>query len=244
VLVPFDEPPPHAENTMIEINTTQPINRVFTPRLPFSDAPTGYPTRRAEPPGRTSSTRRETTSIRETTNPHQTGAILRYTNVAGSWPPQMARTPAYCRTVPTITVRSTGTCGGVCSDSTRDRCTVRLGDEIRPRLAPSSPNVTVAPSLSRCAPAGASCTDALYRAEPSSEKRKICSSRDRFADIRAVFAVQSTSTKLSLCHRRARSYRTRHPLSTLRDAGLGDGVLSQRRRVLNLEISASLPGHP
>jgi hypothetical protein len=49
VLVLFDEPPPQAENTIIEINTTQPINRVFTPRLPFSDAPTGYPTRLAEP---------------------------------------------------------------------------------------------------------------------------------------------------------------------------------------------------
>jgi len=58
VLVLFDEPPPQAENTIIEINTTQPINRVFTPRLPFLDAPTGYPTRLAEPPGRTSSTRR------------------------------------------------------------------------------------------------------------------------------------------------------------------------------------------
>jgi hypothetical protein len=47
VLVPFDEPPPQAEKTINEINTTQPINRVFTPRLPFSDAPAGYPTRLA-----------------------------------------------------------------------------------------------------------------------------------------------------------------------------------------------------
>lgn len=49
VLVLFDEPPPQAEKTINEINTTQPINRVFTPRLPFFDAPTGYPTRLAEP---------------------------------------------------------------------------------------------------------------------------------------------------------------------------------------------------
>lgn len=86
-----------------------------------------------------------------------------------------------------------------------------------PDSPPSSPNVTVAPSASRCAPASASCTNTLYRVELSSEKRRICSSRDRFADFCEVFAVRSTSTKLSLCHRRARSYRTRHPLSTLRD---------------------------
>ena len=58
VLVLLDEPPPQAENTINESNTTQPINRVFTSRLPFSDAPAGCSTGLAESPGRTSSMRR------------------------------------------------------------------------------------------------------------------------------------------------------------------------------------------
>jgi hypothetical protein len=36
-----EEPPPHAESNIIDTNTTQPINRVFTSRPPFTDAPTG-----------------------------------------------------------------------------------------------------------------------------------------------------------------------------------------------------------